>query len=297
LIWLNTKTKAHLAVIGANIIFGTNYSVVKYLSPRLTGPFGLNLMRVCVTVVLFWLLFLIKPSVASIKRKDIARFILCGLTGVAINQLLFIKGLTMTSPIHASLLILATPIFITVLAVWFAKEKLTLFKLTGLLLGISGGVLLVLQKEQVNIGSNILLGDILCTINAISYAIYFILVKPLMKEYSPVHVIRWVFTFGTVMVIPFGMGEFTQIDWSLFHLNEFIALAFVVLGATFFAYLFNIYGLTHLNPSVVGAYIYMQPVYAAIIAMIFLGETLTWQKIVAAVLIFSGVYLANRVNK
>lgn len=291
---MNSKTKAHLAVIGANLIFGTNYSVVKYISPRLTGPFGLNLMRVAVTIVLLWSLYLMKPSVASIKRKDIVRFILCGLTGVAINQLLFIKGLTMTSPIHASLLILATPIFITILAVWFAKEKFTYYKAAGLLLGIGGAVLLVLQKEHVAIGSNILLGDLFCTINAISYAVYFILVTPLMKEYPPVHVIRWVFTFGTLMVIPFGLGEFIKIDWSLYHFADFAALAFVVLGATFFAYLFNIYGLTHLNPSTVGAYIYLQPVYAAVIAIIFLGEQLTWQKILAAILIFSGVYLANR---
>ena len=284
-------------MLGANIIFGANYSVVKYISPRLTGPFGLNLIRVTVTVMLFWLLFLLKPTVASIKKKHIVRFIFCALTGVAINQLLFIKGLTLTSPIHASLLMLPAPIFITILAVWFAKEKLTAFKIIGLALGISGAVLLILQKEHTGIGSNVLLGDILCIINAISYAIYFILVKPLMKEYSPVHVIRWVFTIGLIMVLPFTLNEFLQINWQLFNATDFTALIFVVLGATFFAYLFNIYGLTHLKPSAVGAYIYMQPVYAAIIAVIFLGEVLTWQKIVAAVLIFGGVYLATRLHK
>lgn len=286
-----------MAVIGANLIFGANYSVVKHLSPALMGPFGLNLMRVSVTVFLFWTLFFIKPSVASIKKKHVIRFILCGLTGIAINQLLFIKGLTMTSPIHASLLILATPIFITMLAVWFANEKITPFKIIGLFLGISGACLLVLQKENTTIGSNVLLGDVLCTINAISYAVYFILVKPLMKEYPPIHVIRWVFTFGTLMIIPFGLGDFLKINWSLFHPGDYLALAFVVLGATFFAYLFNIYGLSHLNPSTVGAYIYLQPVYAAIIAILFLGEQLTWQKVLAAGLIFPGVYLANRVTK
>lgn len=291
---MNNNTKAHLAVLGANLIFGANYSVVKNISPRLTGPFGLNLMRVSVTIVLLWLLYLIRPSTAAIKKKDIGRFVLCGLTGVAINQLLFIKGLTMTSPIHASLLILATPIFITILAVWFAKEKFTYYKAIGLLLGISGAVLLVLQKEHQTIGSNILLGDIFCTLNAISYAVYFILVTPLMKEYPPIHVIRWVFTFGTLMILPFGLGEFLQINWGLYHFADYTSLAFVVLAATFFAYLFNIYGLAHLNPSTVGAYIYLQPVYAAVIAIIFLGEQLTWQKIAAAVLIFSGVYLANR---
>lgn len=289
------KNKAHLAVIGANLIFGTNFSVVKYISPRLTGPFGLNLIRVGVTILLFWFLYVLKPTVAGIKKTDLGRFLLCALTGIAINQLLFIKGLTMTSPIHASLLILATPIFITVLAVLFAHEKLTIYKASGLLLGIGGAIILVLQKENTGIGSNVLLGDIFCTINAISYAIYFILVTPLMKKYPPLHVIRWVFTFGTLMVLPFGISEFTKIDWSLYHFADYAALAFVVLGATFFAYLFNIYGLTHLNPSTVGAYIYLQPVYAAIIAIIFLGEQLTWQKMLAAVLIFGGVYLANRV--
>lgn len=282
--------------MGANLIFGANYSVVKYISPRLTGPFALNLLRVSITVFLFWLMFILKPSVAGIKKHHTGRFILCGLTGVAINQLCFIKGLTLTSPIHASLLMLGTPILITVFAVWFAGEKFTPFKTISLMLGIGGALLLILQKEQSGIGKNVLLGDILCTINGISYAIFIIMAKPLMTEYTPIHVIRWIFTFGALFIIPFGANELLQINWSLFHGGDYLSLAFIVVGATFVAYYFNSYSLSHLNPSVIGAYIYMQPVCAAIIAMLFLGEALTWQKVLAAFLIFSGVYLTNKVK-
>ena len=140
---------------------------------------------------------------AGIQRKHIGRFFLCGLTGVAVNQMLFIKGLTMTSTIHASLLMLCTPLLITLFAFWVLKEKVTLMKAAGLALGIGGSILLILTKENApKIESN-WLGDLLIVANAISYAIYFILVKPLMKEYTAIHVIRWVFTFGLLMILPF----------------------------------------------------------------------------------------------
>ena len=285
--------KAHWAVLGANLLFGINFSVVKFISPAVILPFGLNLIRVVVTVSLFWLLYLLKPSRAGIDRTDIPRFLLCALTGVAINQLLFIKGLTLTTPIHAALLILATPVFILLLAFVLRTESLSLLKVTGLLLSIGGASLLILSRESSAIASNMIVGDILVLINAVSYAFYFILVKPLMLKYKPIHVIRWVFTFGTLMMIPFCWTDFTLTNWSGFTPYHMAALIFVVLGATFFAYLFNIYGLQHLSASATGAYIYLQPLFSAVISILFLNEETALYKLVAAALIFTGVYLVN----
>ncbi len=145
--------------------------MVKFISPQYIQAFGLNFIRVLVTVVLFWLLFALKPGKGGIDRKDIPRFLLCALTGVAINQLLFIKGLTLTTPVHAALLILITPVFILMIAVIAGNEKMSLIKLLGLLLGIGGSALLILSKENSGIGSDVLLGDVLVVINAISYGI------------------------------------------------------------------------------------------------------------------------------
>jgi drug/metabolite transporter (DMT)-like permease len=287
---------AHLAVLCANLLFGINFSMVKIISPELIAPAALNLIRVLVSVGLFWLMFLFKPSKIRIEKKDLIRFFLCALTGVTINQLLFIKGLTLSTPIHGALLILATPVFILLLSLFVGSEKFSSGKIAGLLFAIAGATVLILSKGESTIGSNMLLGDILITINGISYAVYFLLAKPLMVKYGPLTVIRWVFTFGLPMMLPFCWSDFLATDWERFNINAFGALAFVVIGATFFAYLFTSFGLHQLSPSATGAYIYVQPVFSAAVSIVFLNEEAALYKLLAAVLIFSGVFMINRKN-
>ncbi len=280
-------------MLAANLIFGANYSIVKYVTPGFVKPFALNVVRIVVSVALLWSLYLMKPSSPGIQKRHVGRFVLCAITGVAINQLLFIKGLSLTTSIHAALLTLATPIFITLIAAWLLKEGLGLYKIGGLLIGVAGALLLLAVKERTGDAANILLGDVYILINAISYAFYMVLVRPLMLEYRPVHVIRWVFTIGMFMIVPFGYTEFVQTDWTALTTPAWISLAFVVVGATFLAYLFNIYGIKEIGASATGTYIYTQPLFAALVAIFFLGEEFTLKKVIAAVLIFTGVYLVN----
>lgn len=291
---MNSKTKAHIAVLIANLIFGAGYAVIKTITPAYLAPYSLNVVRVVVSLILFWSLLLFKPSKASIDKKDIPLFILCGITGVAINQIMFVKGLSLTSAIHSSLLSLATPIFITIIALWLIKEKFSINKFMGLALGIGGATLLVLVKDVQSSNSSSLLGDMFVLINAVSYAFYMVIVRPLMEKYNALHVLRWVFTFGAIFILPIALPDFIATDWSVFGTAQWVALAFVVLFVTFISYLFTVYGLQALGPSVTGAYIYTQPVFATIIAMVFAGEHFTMIKALAAVLIFSGVYLVNR---
>lgn len=291
---MNSKTKAHIAVLIANLIFGAGYAVIKTITPAYLAPYSLNVVRVVVSLILFWSLLLFKPSTASIDKKDIPLFILCGITGVAINQIMFVKGLSLTSAIHSSLLSLATPIFITIIALWLIKEKFSINKFMGLALGIGGATLLVLVKDVQSSNSSSLLGDMFVLINAVSYAFYMVIVRPLMEKYNALHVLRWVFTFGAIFILPIALPDFIATDWSVFGTAQWVALAFVVLFVTFISYLFTVYGLQELGPSVTGAYIYTQPVFATIIAMVFAGEHFTMIKALAAVLIFSGVYLVNR---
>ena len=290
---MKPETKAHIAVLSTNLFFAINFSLVKYVSPALIKPYAVNILRVGVSLILFWLLWTMSDVKPHIKRKHWGRFFLCGLTGIAINQMFFIKGLTYTSAIHASLLILLTPILITVFAFTILSEKITITKAMGLTLGVGGAVLLILSKEQSSTASDYLFGDLLVIINALSYTIYFIIVRPLMAEYPPLHVIRWVFTFGFLMILPFGWNEFISIPWEKLEWSHYLSILFIVVPGTFLAYFFNIYGIQHLGAGTTGSYIYTQPVFATLIAVAFFHEHLTASKLLAGGMIFLGVFLVS----
>lgn len=292
---MNSQLKAHLGLLGTNLFFAINYSAIKYFtSHRYAGPFGINIIRIGVSLILFWILFLFKRPENKIERKDFGTFLLCALTAIALNQMLFIKGLSFTFPIHAALLTLITPILITIIAARVLKEKITFTKTFGLFLGVLGAVLLISNREISAPGENALLGDILVILSALAYTFYFILVKPLMNKYSSIQVIRWIFTIGFIMTLPFSFTEFSNISWDIFTLKDWLILFVIVVPGTFLAYIFNVYGIQKLSASKAGAYIYSQPVFAVAIAMIFLKERLSWYKIIAAILIFAGVFLSNK---
>jgi drug/metabolite transporter (DMT)-like permease len=189
---------------------------------------------------------------------------------------------------------LTTPILITIFAAWVLRERLNNLKIIGLLLGITGAAILVTSKESSEIATNVLWGDMLVIFNAIAYTFYFILVKPLMKTYNPVAIIRIVFTIGFFMMLPFCWQEFAEVSWHSFTPLAWLSLGLVVFTGTFLAYLFNVYGIKILGASMAGSYIYLQPFFAAVIAYIFLGETVTLNKLLAAARIFLGVYCCNR---
>lgn len=292
---MNKRSIAHIALVFTNLFFAINLSAVKHLTnTQLVKPFGLNVVRIGVSVLLFWAMYLLKPVNIKIDREDRMRLFLCALSGIAINQIFFIKGLSLTYPIHAALLLLITPLLIVFIAAWILKEKLSLFKLAGLALGVCGALVLILAKDASGNGANVLLGDLFIIVNAISYTIYFIIVKPLMVKYNAIVILRWIFTIGLALVLPFGWIEFTQIPWQHYGAIDFTSMSLIVITGTFLAYLFNLYGIKILGASVAGFYIYTQPVFAALIAMLFLHEQLALYKIIAAALIFSGVYLANK---
>ena len=295
---MTIKTKAHFALLATNIFFALNFTTVKYLiNGGFIKPFGLNLIRVGVTAILLWTLYIFSKQKKSVAKKDWGKFALCAVTGIAINQLAFIKGLSLTYSIHASLLLLITPILITFIAAWVLKERLTNNKLIGLALGIGGALVLILTKDRSGNPGDVLKGDLLIILNAISYTLYFVLVKPLMLEYNPIAVLRIVFTIGFFMILPFCWSEFSQINWGTYSSKEYFTLAMIAIPGTFCAYLFNIYGIKNLGAAISGNYIYTQPLFAAALAIGFLGEELSAYKILAGLLIFAGVFLANKQTK
>lgn len=184
------------------------------------------------------------------------------------------------------------------------KEKITTYKLIGLVVGGTGAVILIWYGKSSG-GTSSLLGNVFVFVNACSYALYLVLVKPLMAKYNSITVISWVFLFGFFFMFPFGVSDFLATDFSAFDLNTYLAVGFVVVFTTFFAYLFNIYALNYVSPSVNGSYVYLQPavsfimvsVYAYILMDDTYAQDINLIKILSCILIVSGVYLISKKPK
>ena len=258
-----------------------------YLSPL---PF--ILLRAGSGAGLFWLFHqaLVRERV---ERADFGRLALCGLFGVALNQMLFFTGLNWTTPINASLIMTTTPVLVLLASSILIGERITGRKLLGIALGAAGAILLIAYGERFSFGRQGFWGDLLVFLNACAFGTYLVLVKKLMAKYHPITVVKWVFAFGLVFVLPFGGPGFLEVEWAQFTPAIWLAVAYVLLCTTFLAYLFNAYALSVVNPSVVSIYIYLQPLLATLIALAFGRDQLTAVKLLAALLIFSGVYLVS----
>lgn len=300
---MNSKIlKAHLALLGANLIYGANHIIAKGIMPHKIGASAFVFLRIVGAGILFWLLkAFIKESVS---KKDMRRLLICGLLGVAANQLLFFHGLNLTSPIDASIIITAVPILVLIFSFFILKEKITSNKVIGVTIGAIGAILLISTGNSSD-GTSSLLGNLFIFINACSYGLYLVLVKPLMAKYNTITVVSWVFLFGFVFMFPFGIGDAVQTDFSAFTLHTYLTVAFVIIGTTFLAYLFNIYALNNVAPSVNGSYIYLQPAISFIMVSIYaywLGheqykQDIGWIKIVSCLLVFLGVFLISKQSK
>jgi len=289
--------KAHIAVFTANILYGANYSIAKLVMPKFIQPLGFIIIRVWIAALLFIITtqLFIREKIASADRL---RLFLCAVFGVTINQLLFFKGLSLTSPIDSGLMMVTNPIFVLILSAVFLAEKINAKRIVGIVSGLSGAVLLIIFGNQYSkTGSSNLLGDIFVLINSLSFAIYIVIVKPLMTKYHPLTIMQTVFCIGAILVLPFGYTEFTKIEWNTFTQSTWMATIFVVIGTTFLAYLFNTLALRELSPGTVSVYIYMQPLLAAGFAMLLGKDSPNIIHLIAAILIFLGVYLTISRNK
>ena len=289
---MSKRLLAHIALFTANLIYGINYTVAKDVMPDFIQPLGFIFLRVSGAVLLFWLCYRLF-FYEKVSKGDFFKLALCGLFGVAINQMLFFKGLNLTTPINAAVIMVTNPILVLIMGAFLASETITKRKILGIALGATGAISLITYGGAVELNTDHFWGNIMVLINAASYGVYLVLVKPLMQKYKPITVISWVFLFGFIYVIPFGWGEFQVIEWTSMPTEILWKAAFVVICTTFMAYLLNIYGLKSLNPSTVSTYIYLQPVLASLVAIFAGSDSLSPIKIGAALIIFAGVYLVS----
>ncbi len=298
----NNIYKAHAALLGANLIYGANYLIAKDIMPHKIGASGFVFFRILGAGLLFWLIKAFLKE--TVDKKDFKLLALCGLLGVSANQLLFFNGLNLTSPIDASIIITAIPVMVIIFSFFILKQQITSNILLGIILGGLGAFLLIWYGKSAT-GTSSLLGNLLVFLNACSYGLYLVLVKSLMKKYNSFTVVSWVFLFGFIFMFPFGIQGALDTNFSEFTSSTYFAFAFVIIGTTFLAYLFNIYALKVVPPSVTGSYVYLQPAVSFIMVSVYayaLGHDeykgdIHWIKIVSCLLVFMGVFLISRSPK
>jgi drug/metabolite transporter (DMT)-like permease len=293
---MNKQVQVHGALFTVALLYGANYSIAKEVMPAYVLPFGLITIRVLSATLVFGLFSLLFTKERVTSRKDWGRIALCGLFGITINQLSFFSGLNLTSPINASLVQTISPVVVLVMSSVLLKERIKVFRMLGILLAGLGAMLLISGSANNNQEGHVL-GDLLVLLNAASFGVFLVLVKPLMQKYNAITVMSRVFLVGCLGVVPFGWGQVMSADFSSFPASIWAAIAFVVIGVTILAYLLNVWAMKYASPSLVGVYIYMQPVIAILIAVSLGKDTFTWQKALYAAMIFGGVYLVSKPKK
>ena len=294
---MNKRTLAILAAMGATTIYGLNHSIAKGVMPNYVEPFGFIMLRVIGATILFWMFSFFGPK-EYVEKKDYRRILLCAILGMGINMLAFFKGLALSTPINSAVLITITPIIVLILSAILIKEKVTSRKVVGIIIGLAGALGLILFGNEIRQDApNIPLGNFYILLNAIFYGSYLILAKTLIAKYHPLTFMKWLFTLGIFICLPFGYQEFAAIDWINLPFEAIWKIVFVVVGTTFCTYLFNIFALTQLKASTLSAFIYVQPLIGIGYALATGQDSLTTIKILAACMVLLGVYLASRKPK
>ena len=293
---MSKRTWALIAATLVSIIYGVTFTIAKDVMPKYVQPFGFITMRVGGSVLLFWLISFFGPK-EKIAKEDFPRILAAAFFGVALNMLTFFKGLSYTSPIMGAVLMVTTPMIVLILSAIIMKERMKKRKMFGIILGLAGTVTLILYGKSVVNAPNATLGNLLVFINAVSYGFYLILVKKLMDKYNAFTFVKWIYTFGFILVLPFGWNEFHAINLAIIPMDIFWKIGFVVVFSTFLTYLLNLVSMRELKPTTVAVFIYLQPLFATIFAVGLGKDELSLVKLLSAVLIFAGVYLVTQKKK
>jgi drug/metabolite transporter (DMT)-like permease len=294
---MSKRSLAIMAAIGATVIYGINHTVAKGVMPMHVQPFGFIFLRVGGAALLFWVISFLGPK-QKIEKRDWGRLFFCSLLGMSINMLSFFKGLQLSTPINSAVLVTITPIIVVIISALFLREKITLNKGLGIAMGFVGALGLILFGAEIRQDApNIPLGNSLFILNATAYGTYLVVVKKLIEKYHPFTLMKWLFSIAFIINLPITLPEALEIEWSTMPLWAYGSVAFVVIGTTFLTYLFNIFALTQLKASSVGAFVYMQPLVGILFALFSGMDQLTLIKILAMAFVLIGVYLASKKPK
>ena len=293
-------SKGHAAMFGANAMWGLMSPISKFI--MLGGavtPLVVTDLRIGGAMVLFWIAsFFQKPE--HVSHKDLASLFVAALLGIVFNQGCFIFGVSLSSPGDASIITTSMPLWAMVLAALILKEPITGKKVLGIAAGASGALLLILGNGQngqgtsaTTAGGTMIWGDLLVLLAQFCYALYIVLYKDFVNKYSLVTIMKWMFTYSFICILPFSANSLMRTDWSSLHLPELGGLSFIVVGATFISYMLIVVGQKNLRPTVAGMYNYIQPLVACIVAVCWGMDSFNFIKGMAVIFIFGGVYLVT----
>ncbi len=285
-------------MFGANCMWGLMSPISKFIMlGGIVSPLIVTDLRIAGAMVLFWLVsFFQKPE--HVSSKDLMRLLGAALLGIVFNQGCFIFGVSLSSPGDASIITTSMPLWAMVLAAFILKEPITGKKVLGIAAGAAGALMLIMGSSGVKASSGkggdfAIWGDLLVLSAQFCYALYIVLYKNFVNKYSLVTIMKWMFTYSFICVLPFSARDLMNVQWSGLGGLEIAGLAFIVVGSTFLSYMLVVVGQKNLRPTVAGMYNYIQPIVACIVAVLWGMDSFNWVKGCAVALIFGGVYLVT----
>ena len=289
------KLKGHLAMIGANTMWGLMAPVAKIvMGAGIVTPLLMTDFRIFGAAILFWLTSLISGKREHVPPTDLLLMAGAGMIGILLNQGCYVFGVGNTSPGEASIITTTMPMWVMVFAWLILGEPITLKKAGGILLGATGALILVYSGMASAVrGNNPLLGDLLVLTAQISYSLYLTFYRNFIKKYSLVTLMKWMFTSASIVLLPISLPTLVKVDFTQFTASEYLGVGYVVFFATYIAYICIMIGQKNLRPTIVGMYNYFQPIVASAVGLYLGLDRFTPMKIVAVALIFAGVYFVT----
>ena len=285
----------HLCMFGACAAWGLMAPLGK--DAMLHGISGLDLVsfRVVGAAACFWLTSLLGRKQENVPPHDLLLFFFAGMLAIVFNQCCFTIGLSITSPVNASIVTTTLPIVTMVLAALFLKEPVTNKKVIGIFCGAVGALLLIMGNGQAaQKGGGHLAGDLLCLTAQCSFAVYLTIFKKLIQKYTVVTCMKWMFTYSSIVILPFTYNELAVLPWAEIPVSTWLETGFIVFVATYLAYIMMMTGQKLLRPTIVSMYNYVQPIVACIVSVAAGLGVFGWSQGLAVVLVFGGVWLVTQ---
>jgi drug/metabolite transporter (DMT)-like permease len=290
-----TALLAHLALAAVALFYGLNYFVLKPVFATGINSFAVLAIRCTITAAFFWAYHALFVRERVRERRDYGRLLLAAFFGVTINQTFFLWGLSLTSRVNSAVLMILTPVFVFLAAWILREERFSLRTLSGLILSFVGALGLILSgsEQTFQVGGATISGDLMIMVNAASYGLYLVFVRPLVLKYNTFTIIKWLFLFGSIPNILIGIFPLSQVPIEIFSGEVILRIGFLIVFATIGAYWLNAWAMKRLPSSAVGIYIYAQPVFVTLLsAGLGMGEV-TWLSIPFIFLIFAGVWMVS----
>ncbi len=292
----STNISGHIACFTAYAIFGVNIIVCKDLtSGHLISPIGIFTLRSLGAGLMFWILSLFLPA-EKVEKKDYLKILAAAFLGYFVTQLTFLVAIPDVTPMHCSIISSMSPIYTMFIAAVVLKEPLSWKKAGGVVLSLCGILFLIFNNASGTSGvsESKLSGIFLMFLNSLSFSLYLGIFKPVIAKYSVVTFMKWIFLFSAFMSLPLSLREVVSLEWTKIPSVQMWELGFLIVFATFVSYFLIPFGQKRIRPTLVSMYSYIQPIIATIISIILCMDILTWQKLMAALMVFAGVFIVSR---